>query len=143
MYEYMAKLGYRQNLKHESELVLAAHQYSAEQIIAEVFGSSSSSGSGSGRSKQNENPIALLSRDEEFFKMLFDLLDREGQIAKDTWELVKRLQINVNIYNKLVALEDVKLRQDWKELLDEKSPFKLLYSLFIIEHLLEDQEQDD
>lgn len=105
MYEYMAKLGYRQNLKHESELILAAHQYSAEQIIAEVFGSSSGSGSSSsGRSKQNENPIALLSRDEEFFKMLFDLLDREGQIAKDTWELVKRLQINVNIYNKLVAL---------------------------------------
>ncbi len=42
-------------------------------------------------------PRYILAHDEQFFKMAFQLLDRKGRVATETWRLVSRLPISPDI----------------------------------------------
>ncbi|KRW99755.1 Armadillo-type fold [Pseudocohnilembus persalinus] len=86
-------------------------------------------------------PRYILSKDEQFFKLIFILLDQKGQVANETWKLVSRLPPSPIIYKKIVALQEVREAQNkeeaWNKYLSLEHKYTLLYNLLVIEHLLE------
>lgn len=84
-------------------------------------------------------PRYILARDEKFFKMVFDLLDRKD-VANDTWRFLSRLPISPVLYEKIVKLEGIRNQKDpkWETVLGGESMYKLLYNLHVIEHLMEE-----
>lgn len=58
------------------------------------------------------------------------------RVALSSWNLLKRLPLSPHIYEKLLKLDDIK-----NNILDNSCDYKLLYSLYIIEYLMEDQNK--
>ncbi|EGR27434.1 hypothetical protein IMG5_196170 [Ichthyophthirius multifiliis] len=79
-------------------------------------------------------PRYLLSRDENFFQMIFCLLDKES-LAEDAWMLLSRLPISPILYNQILDCKGA----DWEIILGNKSVYKQLYNLHLMEYLMEDQ----
>ncbi|EAR94410.2 ubiquitin carboxy-terminal hydrolase (macronuclear) [Tetrahymena thermophila SB210] len=86
-------------------------------------------------------PRYILARDEKFFKMVFDLLDRKD-VANATWRFISRLPISPVLYEKIVKLEGIRNEKNpnWETVLGGESMYKLLYNLHVIEYLMEEGE---
>lgn len=60
-------------------------------------------------------------------------------MAQEAYELIIRLPISPVIYEKIVTLEKVRScsNPDWENILNTKSKYKLLYSLYVVSYLIE------
>jgi ubiquitin C-terminal hydrolase len=86
---------------------------------------------------QNSNafsPRALLANKQEYFDLLFGLLTLKHIDNNLVWELVSSLPFNAQLETELRELRDV---SQWEHLFDAfASPYRLLYTLRIINHFI-------
>jgi len=83
-------------------------------------------------------PRYKLSHYEEFFNTIFSLQDSScSNIAKEAFEFLNVISTNPKIYKNILEANDSK---DWKKLMDITNIYKLIYSLQIIESILEEVE---
>jgi hypothetical protein len=90
-------------------------------------------------------PSHILSQDK-YFEQLFQLLNLQGPVGAQVWDLLMKLptnQRNLEQLRRLQTSTDVSNRTNWNELLDSSSLFKLLYSLQIIESLMYQENPTD
>jgi hypothetical protein len=90
-------------------------------------------------------PSHILSQDK-YFEQLFQLLNLQGHVGAQVWDLLMKLPTNQRNLEQLRRLQtsiDVSNRTNWNELLDPSSLFKLLYSLQIIESLMYQENPTD
>ncbi|EGR29725.1 ubiquitin carboxyl-terminal hydrolase family protein, putative, partial [Ichthyophthirius multifiliis] len=80
-------------------------------------------------------PRYILSQNEEFFQLLFQLLDKQ-EISSNVWKLLSRLPINPSLFQKLRQCEN------WESFLDSSSVYKLMYNLHLMEYLMDYQGKD-
>ena len=79
--------------------------------------------------------------------MLMSLLDGQDQkVAEEAWELVQMLATNIGFYRQVLKLDIAKKGDsasvDWTKFFDRSSSYKLLYTLQIVQSVLEDGETD-
>lgn len=89
-------------------------------------------------------PRFILARDQKFFSMVFNLLDRED-VGAITWRFLSRLPISPVLYEKILRLEgirDEKNGGNWESLLGGKCKYTLLYNLHAMEYLMEEGESE-
>lgn len=88
-------------------------------------------------------PRYLISKNAEYYHVLFKLIEEKGKIADDVWRLLNRLPTSPEILKKVMSLEGVKTgtegTPDWKALLDIQNNYLLLYCLNVFEYLMEDE----
>jgi ubiquitin carboxyl-terminal hydrolase 34 len=83
-------------------------------------------------------PSRILSQDK-YFEQLFQLLNVQGPVSAQVWDLLMKLPTNQHSLEQLRRLQTSAVqpnRPNWNELLDSRSLFKLLYSLQIVESLM-------
>lgn len=84
--------------------------------------------------KENFKLSNILSNTYEYFEVLFKLFEVGSYRLDDQiWTILTRVPINDRILNDIRNFEGC---EDWDNLFDRKSPFKLLYSLQILSTLL-------
>jgi len=81
------------------------------------------------------------------FDLLMSLLDGEDKkVAEEAWELVQMLATNLCFYTRVLKLDIAKEGEsasvDWTKFFDRSSSYKLLYTLQIVQAVLEDGETD-
>jgi ubiquitin carboxyl-terminal hydrolase 34 len=86
---------------------------------------------------KNVLPRYNLSHNENFFNAIFKLQDSDENIAKEAFSFLCKITTNPIIYKNILNG-----KENWKNLLDAKNIYKLIYSLQIIESFLEDIEID-
>ena len=86
---------------------------------------------------KNVLPRYKLAHNENFFNTIFQLQDSTENIAKEAFGFLCKITTNPLIYRNILNGKD-----DWKNMLDSKNIYKLIYSLQIIESFLEDIEID-
>ena len=76
---------------------------------------------------------------------MFKLLDLGGETGSQAWDLINRLPTSPAIFQSIVKLEGVRGAEEanWNLILDQKSPHKLLYTLYIIEYLMSNQDEEN
>eukprot|EP01083_Nonionella_stella_P157192 510061_1 len=80
-------------------------------------------------------PGNILAETPEYFQILFDALNTPA-VAQTVWRLLMRIPTNPDRHNALQQLQCGQgEKPDWEGLVDAKSPFRLIYSLQIIENL--------
>lgn len=95
-------------------------------------------------------PRYVLSHDEKHFALLFSLLDEPDApgVVAAAWDLLMRLPTNPARYEAMLRLAgtsrvapgaplDTAAAGSWRALLDPSSPCRLLYSLIVVEALVE------
>lgn len=87
-------------------------------------------------------PRYRISEDSFFFENLFSLLDLDGEIATNAWNLIKKLTTNPHLYKGILRL-DKDPQFQWEKVFDSSNICKMLYSLQIVESLLEKDHKDD
>ena len=113
----MESHGYRRDLRHINE---AESDENMNQI----------------RKDYKDMPRYKISEKPEWFGMLMRLLDVHGEVANNSWNFLKTLCTNPYIYSKVLRL-DKNEKFDWSEIFDKNNVFRMLYSLQILESLLE------
>eukprot|EP01132_Coremiostelium_polycephalum_P003569 gene3569-4447_t len=93
---------------------------------------SKSSSNGSGKSKGIEDQVGVLLSKPSNFDQIFYLLSLGEKIAEDAWSLINDLPFNEKISSNIKAL-----KEDLSILIPNQSTFNTLYSLKIIESILE------
>ena len=81
------------------------------------------------------SPSLLLSNNSEYFAQLFGLLDSNEVISEKVWKLLSDLPFNPEMKNRLINVDE---KTNWEEFIVTTSPFKLLYSLNIIDSIISD-----
>lgn len=137
--------GYRNDLRHESEVAAAdaaaALQRDSEEQQAALLAT------------QRQMPRHILSSEPAYFGLLFRALALgDDEVTSQVWTLLQRLPTNPELYHALSTLDFARLQQpqpksqpqsqpvDWNATLDSSSEFKLLYALQIVEALMEPVE---
>lgn len=89
-------------------------------------------------------PRYKISRNQEHFDTLMKLLDRHDSSSEASWNLIQMLATNPVIYKRVLQLKtDVDattMTIDWSKFFDTNSVYKLLYTLQIIEAVMEEGE---
>ena len=90
-------------------------------------------------------PRYFIATNRECFGMIFSLLDYGGKIAIEAWNLLNRLPTSPEIFKEIILLQGVRGQEqkNWKLILDSNSIYKLLYTLHVIEFLMEDENEKD
>ena len=90
-------------------------------------------------------PRYYLTTNQEYFKLIFSLLDYGGKIAIEAWKLLNRLPTSPEIFKEIIQLKGVRGEQkkNWELILDSNSIYRLLYTLHVIEFLMEDENEKD
>jgi hypothetical protein len=78
-----------------------------------------------------------VSNNAEYFDMFFDLLNLgSSEITSAVWSLLMQVPVNQKLLSKIKTLEDVKQLdipgnefENWSEIVDPSSTYKMLYSL--------------
>eukprot|EP00736_Rhodelphis_marinus_P012162 Rmarinus@m.24887 len=83
-------------------------------------------------------PTEILSRPERLDK-LFSFLDHDGVTAREVWGLLMILPTNEQLLNRLSAASSA----DWDSIFPRSSKFRLLYSLHIVDMLMDDKIAKD
>jgi hypothetical protein len=90
-------------------------------------------------------PSRILSQDK-YFEQLFQLLNLQGTLGAQVWDLLMKLPTNQRSLDQLRLLQsstEEPHKTNWSELLDARSLFKLLYSLQIVESLMLQENPTD
>ena len=91
----------------------------------------------------DQHPKNLLVGNQEFFNQMFDLLSNDTDYdVENIWKLLMKLpQDEMPTAKKIQKLDDGNDSVAWEELIDGSSLHKLLYSLQIVNELLQSQNQ--
>ena len=89
----------------------------------------------------------IISANDEYFQLIFSLLNFGGKISIEAWKLLNRLPTSPQVFADVVMLKGVReaegpAARDWNSILDLSSKYRLLYALHMIEYLMEDDETD-
>lgn len=89
-------------------------------------------------------PRYIISQNKKYFSAIFSLLDCGGSVANEAWKLLNRLPTSPEIFTNILLLEGVRdvSGRNWNNFLDANSTYKLLYSLHVLEYLMEDDESE-
>eukprot|EP01083_Nonionella_stella_P103309 294895_1 len=74
----------------------------------------------------------ILANHQEYFDLLFTLLDLGGELGQKVWELIQTLPRNQGLSKRITETEKWKAKPDFNEMLSVEQPPKLLYSLQIV-----------
>jgi hypothetical protein len=83
----------------------------------------------------------LLPRKKEYFSYFVDLLNENHNIAKDSFELISRLSVDPNLYEKVSSLSNKdengnEIEFKFEDLVDVNNPFELMYLLSLIYYFI-------
>ena len=81
------------------------------------------------------SPSLLLSNNSDYFSQLFSLLDSNEIISEKVWALLSGLPFNPEMKSRLHKIDESTV---WEDFIVTSSPFKLLYSLQIIDSIISD-----
>ena len=91
-------------------------------------------------------PRYKISKKQEYFDLLVSLLDRHDSSSEVSWGLIQMLATNENLYKRVLELETARDTStgniDWTKFFDSHSLYKLLYTLQIIEAVMEEGEDE-
>jgi hypothetical protein len=90
-------------------------------------------------------PRFILSNHNSFYDLMFRLFDEASEVGLEVWKLLNRLPTSQSILNMIVNLEGIKdgETRDWSKVFPQTSPYRLLYTLKIIEYLMSDNSEQD
>ena len=93
---------------------------------------------------REQMPRTRLTENQEYFDFLLSLLSRSDSVCQNTWELIQMLATNQKMYRRVLELknaidENTKVL-NWDKFFDTESAYKLLYTLQIIEAVMEEGE---
>ena len=83
-------------------------------------------------------------KDTQLLSKLFELLERSEDIGTITWDLFNRLPPIAEILNKILYFKGIEDRShvNWETVIDTASAFKTLYSLYILDYLIEENSDE-
>jgi hypothetical protein len=91
-------------------------------------------------------PRFRISRNQEQFDLLISLLDRQDEVSESSWDLIQMLSTNQELYKRVLGLKtalDLSTGKiDWSKFFDSQSVYKLLYTLQIVEAVMEEGEDE-
>ena len=92
-----------------------------------------------------ELPRHVMARDEAHFDALMRLLEAGDKgLAVEAWDLIQMLATNLPFYRRVLQLDIAKESDsatvDWAKFFDRSSPYTLLYTIQIVQAVLEDGE---
>lgn len=82
---------------------------------------------------------STLTKSQEFFKIIFELLDKEEAIAREAYSFLSVIGTNLELHKKLILIYDNE-KASWEELINSKSIFRSLYILEIIQSLIQNKD---
>lgn len=88
-----------------------------------------------------ETPRHILSR-PEYFQQLFTMLDLTAPVAQTTWDLLMLLPTNQEMLSNLRS-DGGTGAHTWSRALDPRSAFKLLYSLQIVQSVIDNELREE
>lgn len=86
---------------------------------------------------QKNNPRLLMTSNMDFFHLLFDALAAPSSVAAPAWDLLQRLPTNADMVASFAQVPAADSTVDWAQLLDSRTPFKLLYALQVVESFMQ------
>lgn len=92
---------------------------------------------------KEEMPRFTISKNIDQFNALMDLLDRNDSASQHAWDLINSLCTNEDLYREVLKLESIKRSDgtlDWDQFFNNDHKFKLIYTLEIIEAVMEEGE---
>ena len=91
-------------------------------------------------------PRYKISKNQEYFDLLMSLLDRHDDTSSASWDLIQMLATNQVLYRRVLELQTAKSQDsaqiDWSKFFDTQSVYKLLYTLQIVEAVMEDDSSE-
>ena len=94
--------------------------------------------------KTEDMPRFKISENQLYFDQLMTLLDRQDTVSQNSWDLIQMLATNQNLYRRVLelggAVDEHTKKVDWAKFFDTQSDYKLLYTLQIIEAVMEEGE---
>lgn len=90
-------------------------------------------------------PRYKIAKNQEYFDTLMSLLDRHDSASQESWDLIQMLATNQVMYTRVLELKTGSEGEssgeiDWEKFFDSHSVYKLLYTLEIIEAVMEEGE---
>jgi len=86
-------------------------------------------------------PRYSISVTQPYFDLLMGILDRNDNASKESWHLIQMLCTNPTIYKRVLQLEGVAADgSNWAQFFDTSSVYRLLYTLQIVEAVMEEGE---
>ncbi|CAD8119650.1 unnamed protein product [Paramecium sonneborni] len=90
-----------------------------------------------------ELPRGQIVQNQEYLDLLFELLQNSNsQVQEKTWYLLRRLPPSPQLIKQMITLENITKPTDWDQML-VSSHYRLLYSLYIIEFLMNQQDSNN
>jgi len=93
--------------------------------------------------KAQDMPRLKISKNEVYFDQLMSLLDKSSALVSgEAWSLIQMLATSPEIYTRVLKLQSAKNddKIDWTRFFDNNSVYKLLYTLQIVEAVMEEGE---
>ena len=94
--------------------------------------------------KSEDMPRFKISKNQEQFDLLISLLDRSDKASQASWDLIQMLATNQDLYKRVMqlktALDPLTGKIEWSKFFDSNSVYKLLYTLQIVEAVMEEGE---
>jgi hypothetical protein len=93
--------------------------------------------------KAQDMPRLKISKNEAYFDQLMSLLDKSSAlVSSEAWSLIQMLATSPEIYTRVLKLQSAKDNDkiDWSKFFDNNSVYKLLYTLQIVEAVMEEGE---
>jgi len=87
------------------------------------------------RKTVHEMPRHKLGNRPEYFHMLFRLLQEKQEVSQNTWQLIKIVAINYEIFQRVLKL-DKEEGFAWEKVFDTSSIYQMLYTLQIVHSFL-------
>ena len=91
------------------------------------------------RERIEDMPRYKIANNPFYFESVFKLLEREGEVASNAWTFIKTMTTNPHLYKRILAL-DLDPEFEWGRIFEDSSIYKMLYTLQIVEALLEEEE---
>ena len=89
-------------------------------------------------------PRLKISKKQEYFDLLMSLLDKGGVISAASWNLIQMLATSPEIYTRVLQVKSARDPEtgniNWTQFFDSNSVYKLLYTLQIVEAVMEEGE---
>lgn len=89
-------------------------------------------------------PRLKIAKNQEYFDLLMSLLDKESSVSEASWDLIQMLATSPEIYTRVLELKAARVEGsgaiDWEKFFDSNSVYRLLYTLQIVEAVMEEGE---
>ena len=96
--------------------------------------------------QKEDMPRFKISKNQEYFDLLMGILDRRDAASESSWDLIQMLATNEVLYKRVLELDIAKgndQKIDWNKFFDKSSVYKLLYTLQIVEAVMEDSHSGE